>query len=121
MGSEIFSILIHRNVGHDGQGNYTKHEDFDQCVYYINHTEDTGKIFFESIKDYTNKANELAQQHPKVIEFLKNPDINKLKGNWLWNVLGQEEYINISSKAARMVTLKSDQLEYEACLNKNEF
>lgn len=113
-------MYIHQYTGYDGQGNYTKKDDFDKCLYYIQYTEDTAKIFFDSMKEYLNKANELAQKHPKVIEFLKNPEPEMFQGNWLWNVLGQEDYIKIVSQATRMTELKSDQLEYEARLNKNE-
>jgi len=121
MGSKIFSIMIHKYSGSNGDNNYTKQGDFDKCVYYINTTEHTTKIFFDSINEYTNKANELAHKHPKVIDFLKNPDPKVFKGNWLWDVLGQDDYIKIVSQAARMTEIKSDQLEYEARLNKNAF
>jgi len=121
MGSKIFSIIIDKG-NHDGKGNYIKTIDFDKSVYYINHTEATGKIFFDSMKDYLRKADELVHQHPKVIEFLNNPDPLILqKDNWLWEVLGQEEYINVMSHASRITEIKSEQLRYEAHLNKHNF
>lgn len=122
MGSEIFSIIVEKSAGHDGKGNYQKTKDFDKSVYYINHTEATGKIFFDSMKDYLRKADELAQEHPKIIEFFKNPDHSILpKDNWVWKVLGQDEYIKIMSHASSIVEIKSEQLRYEARLNKNDF
>jgi hypothetical protein len=115
-----FSILIDKGAGHDRDGNYPK--DFDKSVYYINHTEATGKIFFDSMKDYLRKADELAHQHPKVIAFLRNPDLSILqKDNWVWDVLGQEEYIKVMSYAGQINEIKSEQLRYEARLNKHDF
>jgi hypothetical protein len=121
MGSEIFSILIHK-AGHDGKGIYLKTKDFDKSVYYINYTEDTGKIFFDSMKDCLKKADELLQQHPKVIGFLKKPDSLIIqKDNWAWEVLGQEEYAKILGNASRTTKIEFEQLRYEARLNKHDF
>lgn len=121
MGSEIFSIIFEKGT-HDGKGKYLKTKDFDKSVYYINHTEKTSKIFFDSMNEYSKKANELIHQHPKVIEFLKNPDpLIIQKNNWAWEVIGQQEYIKIMSDASRTIKIESEQLRYEARLNKHEF
>jgi hypothetical protein len=120
IGSEIFSIEVYTYFGYDEDNKYIKNSTFNNCVYYIDITEDTAKVFFDSIKIFQKKINELSFQNEKVIEFLKTNDSTTLKPNWGWEVMGQEEYINVLRQAQRMTPIASEQMKYEARLNLND-
>lgn len=120
MGSNIFSVIISAYSGHNGNDAYIKGDDFEKSVFYINQTAETSKILFDSMKAFNAKLNELALLHPKVLVFLKNNDISKIKENWLWEALGQEEYVNLLRQAQCFAPLNSKQVKYEAVLNKNQ-
>jgi len=120
MGSDIFSIVIAKYSGHDGDGNYIKGNDFAKSTYFINHTQETSEIFFDSMRKFQETVNEFAIKHPKTQEFLKTADASKLKGNWLWDALGQDDYVNVLRRAQQKAPIKGEQLKYEAVLNKNQ-
>ncbi|PCJ84765.1 MAG: hypothetical protein COA57_08725 [Flavobacteriales bacterium] len=120
LGSDIYSVIISKCSDHDDEGNYIKGEDFEQSTYFINHTKETSKVFFDSMKEFQNAANELALKHPKTLEYLKTVDASKLKGNWLWDALGKDDYVNILRRAQQQAPIKGEQLQYEAVLNMNQ-
>jgi hypothetical protein len=119
LGSEIFSVVIFSYRGRNGQGVYQKTEEFHKCIYYIDQTEETAKIFNESLSAFQAKINELAFKNPKVTEYLRTAQIPQLKSNWLWDALGQESYISTLRQAQSLAPLKTEQIKYEAKLNTN--
>ncbi|WP_407528955.1 hypothetical protein [Vibrio parahaemolyticus] len=116
-GSDIFSVLVHKRAGHDGNGNYIKKEEFDQSIYYVNWTNETGLEFQKSVSEMNQRVSQLFLQHPKILEYISQNDASNYQGNLAWDVLGQDEYIRILQQAQRDVPLKSEQLEYEARVN----
>ncbi len=74
MGSSIFSIefvpLPHLGSNNPNFG-YVKPDKFDSCIYYIDFSEDTEKIYKESVHKFSERISELCSNHPKVIGFAK--------------------------------------------------
>ena len=67
------------------------------------------------------KQRELFLKHPKFIEYLKTNNIENYQGNNLmWDILGQEDYINIARIATQEMSKIFKETEYEAVLNKND-
>ncbi|WP_146212739.1 hypothetical protein [Dysgonomonas alginatilytica] len=73
--SELFDIKVHPFCGEtygDGDETYSKHQDFDECVYLIKWTND----FRNKHKDWADlqnkKLNELIFNHPKVAQYIQN-------------------------------------------------
>jgi hypothetical protein len=67
------------------------------------------------------KQRELFLKHPKFIEYLKTNNIENYQGNNLmWDILGQENYINITRIATQEMSKIFKETEYEAVLNKND-
>ncbi|WP_028865664.1 hypothetical protein [Psychromonas aquimarina] len=118
-GSELFSIKIHNWSGADGNGVYQKREDFDESIYYVNWTQETGKEFQESMSNFNSHMQNLIFKHPKVLKYISENDISNYEGNLAWDVLGQQEYVSILQRSQSAVPIKGDKLEYEAKLNIN--
>lgn len=120
MGSDIFAIKLHKWFQYDGNHNYGKKEDFEECIYFTRYTEDSLDKNRQATEDMMNKQRELFLKHPKFINYLQTNNIQDYKGNNLmWDVLGKDDYIKIINSASQkqMEVLKNT--EYEAVLNKN--
>ncbi|MGY5749396.1 hypothetical protein ACXHQO_23420 [Vibrio antiquarius] len=116
-GSDLFSVLVHKQAGHDGNGVYIKTEDFDSSIYYVNWTHETGAEFQNSMNNMNKRINELFFKHPKFLKYISENNVKNYKGNLAWDALGQSEYVRILQQAQREFPIKSDQLEYEARVN----
>ena len=121
LGSDIFSVQLHKWFGYDGEHNYQKKENFDECIYLTKYTEDSLEKNKKAVEDMNLKQRELFLKHPKFIEYLKTHNIEEYKGNNLmWDVLGQDDYINIARIATQDMSKIFKETEYEAVLNKND-
>lgn len=116
-GSNLFSVLVHKQTGHDGNGNYIKSDEFDKSIYYVNWTHETGTEFQKSMNDMNQRINDLFFKHPKVLKYISENNVANYKGNLAWDALGQQEYVRILQQAQREFPIKSEQLEYEARVN----
>ena len=120
MGSELFSVKLHKWFSYDGNHNYGKNNFFDECIYYVKYTEDS----FQKNKDAFIKVNEEMREyfkkHPKLLEYLQNNKLEDYHGNNLmYDILEKEEYrrmIEITTRDQREITKNSD---WKATLNKN--
>ncbi|MBD1432364.1 hypothetical protein H8B06_05970 [Sphingobacterium sp. DN00404] len=120
MGSDIFAIKLHKWFSYDGDHNYGKKEDFDECIYLTKYTEDSLQKNRQAVQEMSNKQRELFLKHPKFLEYVKTNDINDYKGqNLMWDVLGQEDYINIIRIAGQKQIEAFKTTEFEAIINKN--
>lgn len=120
LGSKIFSIKLHKWKSYDGQFTYMKDEDFDQCIYWVGATENSLKENKDALKEMYIKQKELFSQHPKFLKYIKENKLEKYDGkNLMWDVLGKEDYWNLSSIASKKQLEVSSRTEYEAVLNKN--
>lgn len=120
LGSKIFSIKLHKWKGYDGNFNYMKDEDFDQCMYWVRFTEKSLKENIEANELRKATEKELFLQHPKLKKFIDDKKLEDYKGNNLmWDVLGKDDYENIFRIASKKQLEISNTTEYEAVLNKN--
>ncbi|GGE37750.1 hypothetical protein GCM10007421_09460 [Halopseudomonas oceani] len=116
-GSDIFSILVHKQIGHDGNGDYMKNAEFDKSIYYVDWTHKTGAEFQKNMTAMNQRINQLFFQHPKILKYISEHDVAKYEGNLAWDVLGQSEYVRILQQAQKEIPIKSEKLEYEARIN----
>lgn len=121
MGSDIFSIKIHKWSSYDEQGVYGKKDDFSECMYFIKYTDKSHLEYVKAVEEMQNKQREIFIKHPKFINYLKKNDIATYEGNNLmWDVLGKDEYIKITNIACTELINIGKKTKYEAMLNKNQ-
>mgnify|MGYP006145731081 CR=1 FL=1 len=120
MGSNLFSIKLHKWFFYDGQHNYGKREDFDECIYLTKYTDETLNKNREALDEMFKKQHELFIKHPKLIKYLETNKLEDYKGqNLIYDVLGKDDYnklIHISTTEQIKVSSAS---QFEAILNKN--
>lgn len=120
LGSEIFAIKLHKWFSYDGQHNYGKKEDFDECLYLTKYTDESLDKIKVATSDMIEKQRELFLKHPKFHKYLETNKIQEYKGkNLMWDVLGKDDYWNILQVAGKTQLEISNKSEYEATLNKN--
>lgn len=120
LGSKIYSIKLHLWKGYDGEFNYFKNNDFDECLYWVKLTDISQQEGIEATKEMNEKQRELLIQHPKFQEYINNNKIEDYKGNNLmWDVLGKDDYINTIRIAGKKQFEVLRSSEYEAVVNKN--
>jgi hypothetical protein len=119
LGSTLFSVEFVANPSHGPKGNYIRPAEFDSAIYYVVWTPETGKVFQESMDAFNSHNIELFFKHPKMIEYIMNNDVSNYGGNLAWDVLGQDECIEIMRESARVVPIKGEQLKCQAMLNMN--
>src|SRR5690606_30544778 len=54
MGSDIFAIKLHKWFSYDGDHNYGKKEDFDECIYLTKYTEDSLQKNRQAVQEMSN-------------------------------------------------------------------
>lgn len=121
LGSTLFSVQLAASPSHDGAGNYVKKDDFDEAIYYVNWTQETGNIFQESMNEFNAHYRTQVLQHPKILKYISENDISDYKGNFAWDVLGKDEYISLMQRSQAAIPIKGEQLKYEAVLNTHDF
>lgn len=120
MGSEIFSIKIHKWRSYDAQGVYGKNEDFDECIYLTKRTDESLKKMIASTKAMLEEQQQMFLKHPKTIEFVRSGKLKEYEGsNLMWDVLGEADYWNIIRITSKKHILDSKDSEMEGVLNKN--
>jgi hypothetical protein len=123
LGSDIFSIQLHKWSGYDGEYNYLKKENFNECIYLTKFTNDSLQMNKESLKEINKKQIELFIKHPKFIKYIQTNNIKDYKGNnIMWDILGKDDYIEIIKKSTQNTNLNKliKGIKYEAVLNKND-
>lgn len=120
MGSELFAIKIHKWSRYDGNGNYYKTPDFDECIYLTKWKADSEVKINEANQKMQQANTNFMAQHPKFLEWSKHNKIGDYKGNNLaWDVLGQEIYVQMVSQASKDTIEVYKSIEYESITNKN--
>lgn len=121
LGSDIFSIKLHKWIGYDSEYNYKKDYDFDECIYVIKNTENSIEKFRKATKEMYNKQLDLFYNHPKFIDYKTTNNLESYNGqNVMLDILGYDDYseiIRISGKELKEIYIKS---EYHGVLNKND-
>lgn len=120
MGSDIFAIKLHEWVSYDGNLNYGKKDDFDECIYIVKWTDDSLEKNRQAAEETANTQKELFFNHPKYLNYIQTNNPQDYKGNSLmWDVLGKDDSINIIRIAGQKQVESFKNSEYEAILNKN--
>lgn len=120
MGSDLFAIKLHKWFSYDGQHNYGMKEDFDECIYLTKYTDESLEKNRAATEEMLNKQRELFFQHPKLNKYLEKNKIQNYKGNnFMWDVLGKDDYFNIINVSSQKQIEVLKTTKYEAVLNKN--
>jgi hypothetical protein len=120
MGSKLFAINLHKYLNYNGNGDYKRGADFDKCLYLTKMKDDSIEQIKEAYSQTQKEMVNLFMQHPKYIEWNKSNIIKKHDINTLIRqVLGEEDFIEMSSKSTRNTINLYKTLEYEAIINKN--
>ena len=75
LGSDIFSIKLHKYLGYRDESEYIKNDDFDECVYLIKATNESLEKFNEERKKLNIRLNELFSKHQNFIQFINEKNI----------------------------------------------
>lgn len=120
MGSDIFAIKLHKWVGYDGNHNYQKAEDIEECIYLIKYTDDSLEKSRKVTEETLKEQNDILNKHPKILKYLETNKIEDYKGqNLAWDVLGKEDYIQfLRSTTQKQIGVFKD-TEYEGVINNN--
>lgn len=120
LGSDIFAIKLHKWFNYDGNFNYKKKEDFDECIYFTQYTNDSLEKNRKARKEAIQKEFELFSKHPKFQDYFQNNKIEDYKGNnFMWDILGKDDYYNIIRLSGQKQLEEFKKTKYEAVLNKN--
>lgn len=126
LGSRLFSPRLHP-ASHDGAGVYRRSEDFDACLYLIDHTVDSHQKFTDAMVEMNAQQQQLMLQHPKTKAALEaavragETDGDKL-GAAVRGALTTEETSAVIIQASRSSGLSEavKQLQWRALPNKND-
>ena len=120
MGSDIFAIKLHKWFSYDGNLNYRKRDDFDECIYITKFTDDSIEKYRQANEETMNKQTELFCKHHKLLKYLETNNFQNYKGkNLMLDVLGQDDYIKLIQTASQKQHEVLKNTKYEAILNKN--
>lgn len=120
MGSELFSIKLHKWFRYDAKLNYGKKQDFDECIYLTKYTKQTFDTQRLATEEMFKKQSELFSQHPKFHKYFRTNTLEDYKGNnFMYDVLGEQEYYKIIKVTSQYHAEAYKSTEYEAILNKN--
>ncbi|UPQ77076.1 hypothetical protein [Chryseobacterium nepalense] len=122
VGSDLFSIKLHKWVGHSQPLGYHKHNDFDDCLYYIRYTDSSFQEVTTAMEKVNKNAKILLAEHPKYIEYLATNDPNAYQGNnFIYDLLGVDEYVNFMMEINKDYIEVLKKAKYEAVINKQDF
>lgn len=118
IGSEIFSIKLDRWTSYN-KWEYSRWPDFEECIYFTKILKKWEDVVNKTDFEGNEKRKELFLNHPKFLEYIKINNIQEYTGNNLmWDILWQEEYINVVRATSGAQTKVWQNVEYEAVLNK---
>jgi hypothetical protein len=121
MGSELFSIKLHKSCNVGTNIGYRKQSDFDECVYLMKYTDESDKNVREELANVLKRLPEVAINHPKFLQYVtKNmvsiatiPPINNL-----FDIFSKDEFAEIAKGSLNVGVFSN--AKYEAILNKDK-
>ena len=117
-GSDIFALKLHRWAGYDGNGLYQKREDFDECIYLTKWKSESERLVREANQEMQKQNMNYFLQQPRFIEWLKHNKLEDYKGiDLMWDVLGQEQYVQMLKQTSKSSNKAHQSIEYEGVLN----
>lgn len=124
MGSSIFSIKTHPNNGINPKLEYNKLEDFDECTYLIKATDKTREKLQEVLTLYNDELQEkISQNTIEEIETLMKtkPIFNENYKDIMIQNIRDKSLNQVSKEFFLDIKKYSDELKYEAVLNKQQY
>ena len=118
MGSDLFAIKLHKSTSYDGEGNYRKSDEFDECIYLTKWKKDSEEKVNEANQKMQKANMEFLLKHPKFLEWTKANKIEYRGNNIAWDVLGKDTYIQMVRQTSKETMEAHKSIEYEAILNK---
>jgi transcription elongation factor GreA-like protein len=120
LGSNIFAIKLHKWFQYNGNLNYGKKEDFDECIYFTKYTDDSFENNRQAREEMIQIQIKLFSNHPKFQNYIQNNKIQDYKGNnFMFDILGKDEYYEIIRLSSQNQLEVYKETKYEAVLNKN--
>lgn len=113
LGSDIFSIKLHKYQTYNSDGIYQNHKYINECIYLTKLTDSSMQEHIKTSKNWLKEINTLIWQHPKVIDYLTKKGTPPQIGE-IVDVLGSNDYSNIIARKPPSITPK----DIEAVLNK---
>ncbi|HCE58366.1 MAG TPA: hypothetical protein DER09_11175 [Prolixibacteraceae bacterium] len=128
LGSEIFSVKIHINKRISIETEYSKNDDFENCVYLLKATDETKLIAQNSIKILNKKISEkvnakMMTEVQKRISGLQISNQNKIQME-IKNIVDKiksDFTIEAAEQNSTMLRTAFEGLRYEAILNKCQY
>ncbi|KRD07243.1 hypothetical protein ASE21_17230 [Flavobacterium sp. Root901] len=122
MGSDLFSVKLHKWSFYDENMNYRKKDFFDECLYYIHYTDETIENLKEAHKKDLNDFEQSFLDHPKTVSYLQNNFVEDIFDEMVMKeILGDEDLFNLSMHHYTNQFEASKYIRWNGLLNKNEF
>ena len=128
LGSQIFSVKLHINTSISLASDYTKKQDFEECVYLIIPTSETNKNVHEALKMLNDKTTERTISN--IVDELKkqltsttiiNQEEISKKLKTIAEKMQEDNFLQVAKENGRLLRKAFEGLKYEAVLNKQQY
>lgn len=128
LGSSLFAIKLHINQSISIDIDYTKNEDFDECVYIIKPTDEARNNFQKVLKEINEKTiertreivyRELSQKVGNINNKGQEEIDDKIK--IIVEEATQKNMIQVAKENGQILKQQIDNLKYESVLNKQQY
>ncbi|WP_276379883.1 hypothetical protein [Flavobacterium sp. H4147] len=122
MGSDLFSVKLHKWFFYGENMSYSKKDFFDECLYYTHYTDQTIENLKEAHKKDLHEFNQSFLDHPKTVSYLQNNVVEDIFNETVMKeILGDEDLFNLTKRHYTNQAEASKYTQWQALLNKNEF
>ena len=128
VGSTIFSIKLHVNIGVSVGVEYFKNENFDDCVYLLKPTDNARDTLQQKFKELNDKTVERTKANmlDHILKELTETQIDNQEGinEKIKSIIERtqsENMIQIIKENGQILKNTIDSLKYEVVLNKHQY
>ena len=128
LGSSIFSVKLHISTGISPVSIFSKNPDFDECIYLLKPTSETGSIVQEATKMIDDTAIERTNKNiifeiEKQLPTIKTTNLEELQKEFksIAHKLRIENMKKVVEENSEKIRKAFEGLEYEAVLNKQQY
>jgi len=124
LGSAIFAVKIHRNNTVSVDKEYSKNNDFDECIYLFKSTKETISKAQENLKIFIEKTNNratslLIQQIEKGMIGIQNKNQEEI--NAIFEKIKNDNMSVVANENKLLLKKIFEDLKFEAILNKQQY